>query len=86
MSGDTVGPRVIRTLRETALGGSEREISIDEPLGEAGLGLDSLALVQFLVALEKEHKISLPMEFWSRADRASIRDCIDLLLASLGSD
>ena len=54
---------VLAILRETTLIG-ERVVDPDAPLGEQGLGLDSLALVKFLTALENHFDLELPEEVW----------------------
>lgn len=82
MSRERITRRMIELLREGALNGSERDVGLDEPLGETGLGLDSLALVQFLVAVEKEFKTRIPMEVWSRADKVPLREFTELVVAS----
>lgn len=72
---------ILQLLRDCALNGSTRDIDIDEPMGEAGLGLDSLSLMQFLVSLEKTYSVQLPVDFWSDAAQRSLRQCADLVLA-----
>lgn len=73
--------RVVEILRESALNHSTRALDLDAPLGEAGIGLDSLALVQFLTALEAEYGVRLPLDFWADADRVSLRRCAGEILA-----
>ncbi len=77
-----VQQRLAQVLRAGALGGSERDLPLDDPLGEAGLGLDSLALVQFLVAVEREFGIRIPVDVWARADLISLRDCAGIVIAA----
>lgn len=54
---------IVSVLRQTTMIG-EREVDPDAPLGEQGLGLDSLALVKFLTALENHFALELPEEVW----------------------
>ncbi len=61
-------------MREKVLGGSDREIDAAAPLGEQGLGIDSLGLVEFMVAVEKLYRIEIPETFWYTKDRVSLRD------------
>ena len=77
-----VQERLTRILRDGPLGGSGRALSLDDPLGEVGLGLDSLALVQFLVAVEREFGIRIALETWSRAEQISIRECAGMIVAA----
>jgi len=79
MTRDQIEERLVKVLRASALSGSTREIEMDAPLGEEGVGLDSLALVQFLVALETEYKVRLPVDFWARADQMSLSQCGDFV-------
>lgn len=54
---------IVSVLRQTTMIG-EREVDPDAPLGEQGLGLDSLALVKFLTALENHFDLELPEDVW----------------------
>lgn len=77
MSASTdIARRLVEILRQTALEGSEREFQMTDSLGEEGLGLDSLGMVQFLTAVEKEYSVKLPVAFWSGADSTSVEDCV----------
>lgn len=64
---------VLAVFRETALAGSAREVALDAPLGEAGLGLDSLALVSFVTALEKRFAVRFSDELWTDRGQVSLR-------------
>ncbi len=55
---------VLETLRRPALSGSCRTVGSDGPLGELGLGLDSLALSEFATAIEKRFQVQQPDEMW----------------------
>jgi acyl carrier protein len=59
---------VEKLLRRTALRGSDRPISFDQPVGGGGLGLDSLALVEFVVAFEKEFAVEVPETIWAHLE------------------
>jgi acyl carrier protein len=50
------------------------------PLGEDGLGLDTLALVEFLAAVEKEFGTKVPVDVWSRIDQLTLDDCAEVVL------
>lgn len=87
MNRAAVEQRVLQLLRDSALNGSTRALDIDEPMGEAGLGLDSLSLVQFLMSLETTYSVQLPVDFWADAAQRSLRHCADVVLSmSPGSD
>ncbi len=66
----------LHTLLSTAiLDGSDRDVPSGAPLGEAGIGLDSLALVQFLTAVEQEFTTEIPLQMWSDVSQLSLDDC-----------
>ena len=69
-----------RVLREQLLFGSERELPIDSPLGE--LGLDSLALLHLILAVEETFGVHLPDNLLVRRDPLSMRDLIDMVVAT----
>lgn len=71
---------VLALLRKQALSGSTREVALDEPLGE--LGLDSLGLLSFLVALEKVHDVEMPEDLWTANPRLTIANLVDLVEAA----
>ena len=83
MSKVNVEREVVRILRQIALSGSDREISLDDPLGELGLGLDSLALVEFAVALEKRFEIDLPDNIWSERGQLTLQHFVDSIMESV---
>jgi acyl carrier protein/GNAT superfamily N-acetyltransferase len=73
---------ILRTLREEVLLGSERSIPLDAPLGELGLGLDSLGLVKLLTAVEATFAIDLPDDIWIARGPLSLADLADLVAAA----
>lgn len=74
---------VISVLRHVALGGSDREIRASDPLGEFGLGLDSLALIAFITALENRFSIEIPETIWVDRGQLSLRDLVELISESV---
>ena len=69
MSESETEKTVLDCLRRTALAGSDREVSLDEPLTEGGLGLDSMALVGFFVELEQCSEVAIfETEWFQRGD------------------
>ena len=77
---------LLRILREEVLLGSERPIPLDAPLGELGLGLDSLGLVQLLTAVESAFAIDLPDDIWIARGPLSVADLADLVAAAPASE
>ena len=66
-------------LDRMALGGRESDLPSDAPLGEEGFGLDSLARVRFLTAVEQELGEEVPFEVWSDVAQLSLDDCATAL-------
>jgi acyl carrier protein/GNAT superfamily N-acetyltransferase len=59
-------------LRETSSIG-DRPVDLSAPLGEQGLGLDSLALVKFITALENHFGLELPESIWIERERLTLK-------------
>ena len=73
---------VVQILRTCVFSGSDRDVPTDCPVGKLGLGLDSLALVEFVTALERRYHVVLPESLWSEG-QFTIRQLVDLLEATL---
>jgi acyl carrier protein len=73
---------VVETVRRGVLLGSEREYSLEQPLGDQGLGLDSLALVGVVTQLEKTFSVVFPESFWSERPQLTLGRLADTLLAA----
>ncbi|MEW5795012.1 MAG: acyl carrier protein [Candidatus Zixiibacteriota bacterium] len=71
-------------LRRVAFSGSDREINSEDPLGEFGLGLDSLALTTFITALENRFEIEIPESIWVERGQMSFKDLVELIAKSIG--
>ena len=56
---------LIDILRRHALKESDRPVAANQPLGATGLGLDSLALLQFITALENQYEIEIQETIWT---------------------
>jgi acyl carrier protein len=77
---EEIAQRLADILRASVLAGSDRDVVGGAALGETGLGLDSLALVQFLTAVEKEFGTKIPVEVWSRLGELTLDECADAVL------
>jgi acyl carrier protein len=64
---------VVAILRRGVLLNSDREVDVDAPMGASGLGLDSLALAELLVAVEEELGVELPQEAWAASAQLTPR-------------
>ena len=73
MTEPALAERIIDVLRQSALHGSRRPISLDQPLGADGIGLNSLGLLEFTLALEESFGVRLPDEVWSGGKRLTLR-------------
>lgn len=69
---DKLRMRLRTVLTNRVLGG--REVPEDLPLGGDGVGLDSLALVQFISGVEKELNAEVPIEIWADISRLSLNE------------
>lgn len=75
----SVEEEIARIIRDELLLGSERAIRFDEPLGELGVGLDSLALVNLLSGVEAAFGVELDDEIWTARDPLSVNDLAEIL-------
>jgi GNAT superfamily N-acetyltransferase/acyl carrier protein len=67
-------------LRRHALIQGDRQIATNLPLGATGLGLDSLALLQFITAVENQYEIELPETIWTEKGELTIERFESLVL------
>ncbi|MEW6511264.1 MAG: acyl carrier protein [Bacteroidota bacterium] len=79
----TIELSLVDLLRTQLMQGSGREIPLDAPL--SGLGLDSLALLNFLTAVEKRFGVELPDSIWAQKDDLTIRKFADLVRVGGGT-
>src|SRR5262245_52509710 len=70
---------ISRIVRDELLLGSEREIPPDQPLGELGVGLDSLALVNLLTAVEAAFGVELSDDIWTERGPLSVNDLAEIV-------
>jgi acyl carrier protein/GNAT superfamily N-acetyltransferase len=70
---------ILRIVREELLFGSERSIPLDAPLGDLGVGLDSLALVRLLTAVEATFGIDVPDDVWTARGPLSVDDLAEIV-------
>ena len=70
---------ISRIVRDELLLGSEREIPFDQPLGELGVGLDSLALVNLLTAVEAAFGVELSDDIWTERGPLSVNDLAEIV-------
>lgn len=79
MNKSQIEKEIIEILRRRALHGSSREISLTTPLGEQGLGLDSLALIEFVTSLENHFQTVIPEEIWTAGSKLTLQHFADLI-------
>ena len=70
---------IARIVRDELLLGSERPIPLDQPLGELGVGLDSLGLVNLLSAVENEFGVELSDEIWTDRGPLSVNELAEIV-------
>ena len=59
--------------------GVEREISLDEPLGSEGLGLDSVGRLDLLSRIEAECGVRVPERYWGSKPLRSLSHLVDVV-------
>ena len=64
------------TKRVMAEQGIEREVNIDDPLTEDGLGFDSMGRFELLHAIEQGLRVDIPESHWSLIPFKNLRDMI----------
>jgi acyl carrier protein/GNAT superfamily N-acetyltransferase len=79
LSRETAEHEIAQIIRDELLLGSERAIPFDEPLGELGVGLDSLALVNLLTAVEAAFGVELSDDIWIAREPLSVSGLADVL-------
>jgi acyl carrier protein/GNAT superfamily N-acetyltransferase len=57
----------------------DREIKVDAPLGELGLGLDSLAFLRFITDLENRFEVEIPEETWIDRGQLTLTKLADII-------
>lgn len=82
MSREAAQEEILRIVREELLFGSERPIPLDAPLGELGVGLDSLALVKLLTAVEARFGVDVPDDVWTARGPLSVDALADIVAAA----
>ncbi len=78
---EQIKAEITRLLRRRALAGSGREIPLDAPLGETGLGLDSLAMVEFITALEKTFEVEFLENIWVEREKFTPGNFVEMILS-----
>ena len=86
MSRDAAQEEILRLVREELLFGSERPIPVDEPLGELGVGLDSLALVKLLTAVEGSFGVDVPDDVWTARGPLTVGDLAEIVAEAPARD
>jgi ribosomal protein S18 acetylase RimI-like enzyme len=79
VSREAAQEEILRLVREELLFGSERPIPVDEPLGELGVGLDSLALVKLLTAVEGSFGVDVPDDVWTARGPLTVADLAEIV-------
>jgi len=62
-----------RLMREQGIAGEPRS---DVPLGEEGLGFDSMGRLDLLAAIERECSVSIPEKYWGTAPLRGLDDLV----------
>jgi acyl carrier protein/GNAT superfamily N-acetyltransferase len=70
---------IVRIVRDEVLLGSDRPIPVDAPLGDLGLGLDSLAFVKLLTAVEATFGVDVPDDVWTARGPLTVEALADVV-------
>ena len=79
MNRPAVEQEITRIVRDELLLGSERSLQGDKALGEVGIGLDSLALVNLLSAVENGFGVELSDDVWTARGPLTLNALVDLV-------
>lgn len=60
--------------------GTDREFSLDSPLSQAGVGLDSVGCLELLAEIERRCRVKIPERHWDRVPRMTLGKLVDLVL------
>ncbi len=61
--------------------GIERVVSLDDPLGAEGLGLDSVGQLDLLGEIEKRCKVRIPEAYWGSQPLRNLNHLLDVARA-----
>ena len=84
MSREAAQREIVRLVREELLFGSDRPIPPDAPLGELGVGLDSLALVRLLTAVENTFGVEVEDDVWVARGPLTVEDLAEIVTEAPG--
>jgi acyl carrier protein len=82
MNRAAVEQEITRIVRDELLLGSERPIPTDKALGEVGIGLDSLALVNLFSAVETDFAVDLSDDIWTDRGPLTLEDLVEIVVAA----
>ncbi len=60
--------------------GIEREVTLDSPLAEPGLGLDSIQRMSLLATIEKQCELKIPEALWAETRTTTLRQLVAQLI------
>lgn len=74
--------QILRIFRQITLRKDDSLVLLSRPLGDLGLGLDSLALVEFVAALEATYSIIISDSVWTERGQLSLSDFVSIVMDS----
>ena len=77
MTPDAVEDRILAILARVAPRAADRAVLLKSPLGNGGLGLDSLAVVELVTSTEAAFEVEFPDEFWIGSGPVKLRQMVD---------
>jgi len=79
MTQAAVEEKILAILARVAPRPAERTALLGKPLGNGGLGLDSLAVVEFVTSTEATFDVEFPDEFWTGKGPVTVSDMVDYI-------
>ena len=79
MTPDAVEDKILAILARVAPRSADRAVLLGSALGGAGLGLDSLAVVELVTATEAAFDVEFPDEFWIGSGPVKLGQMVDFV-------
>ncbi len=86
MNRDTIRDKLIHILENKVLQYPVPSLAEDEPLGEEGLGLDSLSFLKMLSEIEAGFGVSIDDEHWDYKMLNTVKKMVEYLEALLEAE
>lgn len=82
MDQKSIENEIVTMLRKCALLQAEHDVPLSMPLGRLGLGLDSLAMIQLVMAVENRFEIEISEKIWVDVAQLTVNKLVELILCN----